>query len=583
MRKIAIYARVSTNNGTQDYQRQINDLKRLILSHGYSEEQIEIFAERISGYKKNTERPELIKMLTLIKGNTNYFEMIYCTEISRLGRNPSETRKTIDELSDLGVSIFIQSLGRATLDKDGKRDGIMNIILQVLLEFANSESEQMKNRSKSGLLNSAKSGKAGGSKHLPYGYRKDENKMLVVDEEEAVIVQEIFNLYLQGNGVKVINGILNARNIPTRYNKAYAGQTINFNIAKEADKIRWSDKTVLDILMNTLYKGQRRFKNEIIPAPRIVSDEVFDECERIRKTKTHRNNLTTYTYLLKDIIECGCCGRNYYGKYKPVDKGDKVYVCSSSLVTGKRCENKGINIMLLETALFNELVSSDTVLNYLSNTQDIRKEVEKDIAKLSNQLNNEKSALPTKVSERERLLDLRLSDGISAARFKERDDKLTTQIANIEKKIKLLKKDLTQKKIMLAKQSEVGATKNMLIEAGNNRVELQGIFKQIFHKVVILSLSDRYIMALVYVQINGVVLEKTLKIVIDRYCIRKKRLMYCTLNMMVNEPILKKGKLYFDRVELILEVLNSLNFKAWKIVGTLLEVEPISTYEFQVA
>jgi site-specific DNA recombinase len=573
MKKIAIYARVSTDNGTQDYQRQINDLTKLIISHGYSKEQIEVFAERISGYKKNIERPELNRMLSIIEVDATYFEMIYVTEISRLGRNPSETRRTIDLLTDLKVPVYVASIKMATLNKEGKRDFVMNIVVQIVMELADAESEQMKARSRSGLLTSAKAGKAGGSKHFPYGYTKDSEKMLIVDEDEATIVREIFQLYLEGNGVKIISGILNERKILTRYNKAYAGQTINFNITKNADKITWSDKTVLDIITNPLYKSQRRFKGEIIYAPRIVSDEVFDECEKIRLTKTHRNNLTTYTYLFKNIIKCGCCGRNYFGRYKPTPEGDKVYQCSSSLKTGGRCENKGINIMLLETAIFNELCTSEAVLKYISETKDIRKQLEKDVSRLENQLNAEETSLPTKLAEKKRLLDLLIKDVIDEKSFKEKDDELAKQLANAEKKIKLIKKELSEKKILLGKQTEAGATKRILLEAANNRIELKAIFSQIIDKVIINNLSSKLSLATVYFQLNGVVLKVPLKVVIDKNCIRKKILKYTTLRTLVHEPVFKNDVLLANIEDILNELNYTLQESDWITVNNLLSVE----------
>ncbi|RZJ33802.1 MAG: hypothetical protein EOO51_12235 [Flavobacterium sp.] len=44
---------------------------------------------------------------------------------------------------------------------------------------------------------------------------------------------------------------------------------------------------MLDILRNTIYIGQRRFKNEILDAPAIISEEFFDECRAIMEGKTH--------------------------------------------------------------------------------------------------------------------------------------------------------------------------------------------------------------------------------------------------------------------------------------------------------
>ena len=61
---VAIYARVSKSDGSQDYNRQVNELKEIAKTHGYKD--IEVFAESISGYKKD-ERLELQSMLNKIE------------------------------------------------------------------------------------------------------------------------------------------------------------------------------------------------------------------------------------------------------------------------------------------------------------------------------------------------------------------------------------------------------------------------------------------------------------------------------------------------------------------------------------
>ena len=56
MKKVVIFARVSSTNGTQDYERQINDLQTLASANNWTVEAV--FAEKVSGAKKNN-IPEL--------------------------------------------------------------------------------------------------------------------------------------------------------------------------------------------------------------------------------------------------------------------------------------------------------------------------------------------------------------------------------------------------------------------------------------------------------------------------------------------------------------------------------------------
>lgn len=516
--KVAIYARVSTTGGKQDYQRQIDDLTHLIKEHGYNIKDIEIFAESISGYKKNSERPELSKMIEIIKNNPQYFKIIYCTEISRLGRNPSETRQTIDALTDLQVPVYIQSLGRATLDHQGRRDGIMNIILQVLLEFANSESIQMKERTKSGLLKSARSGRAGGGAAMPFGYKKDDDKMLVVDEDEAEIIKEIYQLYMDGNGVRLIGNILDNRGVKTKYAKDFGDKIINFNIPKEANKIKWSDKTLIDIIKNPLYKGERRFKGETIPAPVIIDPVIWSQAQDIKEARriSERNVPTVYTYLLKNIAQCAYCGRNFFAKYKPVKDGDKVYICSSRLKNGGGCGNTGINISLIESAIYSEFLATDSILKHLNNIDDRRKEVEKIIKRTENYLAVAKGELPEKQNEKERLLSLYIKAAIDDKRFDTDNKTLTNQITNIAEKIKRLENELLENQKLLSSMSSNKATKKMLVEARDNRVILQTIFAQIIKKVTIANIDKDICWVSLTLHIGGQEIEEKHHIALNK-------------------------------------------------------------------
>ena len=392
--RVAIYARVSTID-KQDYQRQVEDLKDIIQKNNeYKNHSIDTFTEKISGYKKENDRPKLEELLDILRTDNNYYSCIFVSEISRIGRDPFHTRKVIDELTNLKVPIYIESLNRKTIDKNGDRDGILSIILQVLIEYSDMEAETFKKRSRSGLFNSAKQGKAGGGIYFPYGYLKDDNGMLKIDEEEKKVIEKIFKLYKEGLGIKKISNSLNKDKIPTRTAKI----SLEKNKSENACKTKWSDKQVHDILQNTIYIGKRRWKGKDrethieIEAEnlRIISDELFFNCKDIRENKTTRDYRTSYTYLLKDIIYCGKCGRKYFAKYKPKKGGDKVYICSSRIGNNTSCNNDGINIALIESVLFNELISSERVLKYINDASEIITNTKSEIKQLQKDLTIEK-------------------------------------------------------------------------------------------------------------------------------------------------------------------------------------------------
>lgn len=94
MKKVVIFARVSSTNGTQDYERQINDLQTLASANNWTVEAI--FAEKVSGAKKNTERTELMNMIDYI--NSHNIDKVIVTELSRLGRDTLQVLQAIEIL-----------------------------------------------------------------------------------------------------------------------------------------------------------------------------------------------------------------------------------------------------------------------------------------------------------------------------------------------------------------------------------------------------------------------------------------------------------------------------------------------------
>ena len=563
MAKVAIYARVSTQL-TQDYQYQINSLTTLILSKGYKKEDIEVFAEAISGYKKNHERPQLEALINITESNPKYFDCIYTAEISRIGRKPSDTRKIIDRWTDLGQQVHIPKIGNI-LDENGKQSMLTSIILQILIEYANLEAETFKTRSRSGLLDSAKKGRAGGGRNIAYGYFRDEFKQMVIEETESEIVKEIFKLYAEGNGIKVISNILNDKKTPTRYNKAYAGTTIKFNIEKNADAVRWSDKQIHDILKNTLYKGQRRYKGELISAPSIIPIDLFDKCTAIMHGKTHRNYLTTYTYLLKDLVVCGRCGRNYFAKYKPVKGGDKVYICSSRLNKEGGCGNLGINITLIESALYDLLINSTTLIKYLNDTKSIKQELTQDIKRLTERLRIDEKKINDIESKRKRLLNVHINGKMSYSEFVEQQKEIDNDISLMTEKLTILKNELNQKKEALVRQDDNKATKSMLVKAKDNRSELKTIYGQFISKVIINKVDTNYLLATVFISLNGVNLINTLKVLLDIQSIRKKPIVYryTSTSKMVNDPVFKNNILLVEVEDIKQEMINKLKYNDW--------------------
>ncbi|MDR2993267.1 MAG: recombinase family protein, partial [Bacillus cereus] len=135
MKRVCIYARVSSSNGTQDYQRQINDLTTFASQSDY--EVVKVFAEMVSGAKKNAERPALMELIEF--ANTNAIEKVLVTELSRLGRDTLQTLQTIELLNQNKISLYIQNYNIETLTADKEINPMSQFLITILAEVSRME------------------------------------------------------------------------------------------------------------------------------------------------------------------------------------------------------------------------------------------------------------------------------------------------------------------------------------------------------------------------------------------------------------------------------------------------------------
>ncbi len=166
--KVVLFCRVSTSG--QEYDRQVNELSALALSSGWSVEGI--FAEKISGAKKNVERAELMKMVEFVE--VNNIDKVLVTELSRLGRDTLQVLEVIEMLNSKGISLYIHNYGIETLTKEGKVNAMSQFMITILAEVARMERKTIRERVASGYINYRKQGGQVGRK---VGYRKTEEQM----------------------------------------------------------------------------------------------------------------------------------------------------------------------------------------------------------------------------------------------------------------------------------------------------------------------------------------------------------------------------------------------------------------------
>lgn len=204
--KAVIYARVSSESDRQDTSRQIEDLKR------YASQQnmkiVNIYEEHISGAKKNEERLVLTECLEYCRNNS--VEYLLLSELSRLGRSTLQVLKSLEILHEAKVSVYIQNLGLYTLQKDGKVNPIVSILITILAEMSNIERSNIEYRLNSGrknyIMNGGKLGRRKGS-------IKTEEKMKDEYKETIILLKKGYSIRniakLQRIGISTVQRIKN--------------------------------------------------------------------------------------------------------------------------------------------------------------------------------------------------------------------------------------------------------------------------------------------------------------------------------------------------------------------------------------
>ena len=192
-----IYSRVSSESERQDTQRQTTELKQYSSRMGYNI--VEVYEEKVSGFKKNEQRPVFTKMLEDI--NTNQIDKILVWELSRIGRSVLNSLQNIQILHDLKVGIYIKNFNLETLNDDKTPNSLSMFMVQILFAVANMESKMTLARLQSGYRNHIK-------KH---GSKSVGRKKGSVDSDEKILERhsDVARLLKRGLSIRNISAITN--------------------------------------------------------------------------------------------------------------------------------------------------------------------------------------------------------------------------------------------------------------------------------------------------------------------------------------------------------------------------------------
>ena len=152
-------------------------------------------------------------------------DIILTKSISRFARNTVDLLNAVRHLKELGISVQFEKEHIDSLSEDGE------LMLTLLASFAQEEVRSLSDNVKWGIRQSFRRGTYRSS-ISPYGYRM-KNGVLIVQPEEAVVVQEIFSLAAAGCGPYTITNTINSRGFRTRKGKRWHVNSIKFILRNE--------------------------------------------------------------------------------------------------------------------------------------------------------------------------------------------------------------------------------------------------------------------------------------------------------------------------------------------------------------
>ena len=352
------YLRLSYTADQSEESDSITNQKKLVEDFVAAHPDITLVNERVDdGYSGVLfDRPAFQEMMQDITQGT--INCVIVKDLSRLGREYIETGRYLRQIFPAyGVRFIAINDGIDTANEHNGDD--LNISLKNLLNDTYCRDISVKTRS--ALLSKRKNGEYVGACPV-YGYRKDqENKnQLVIDEDTARVVRDIFRRRIDGASAKRIADELNRLGIPSPLAyKISRGLPHPKRGYADSQKAQWSAHAILRILQDETYTGvllqgkqsthnhkikdiiekpaEEWIRTENAHAP-IIRKQDFELVQKIMGLDTRTAPDGDAVYLFSGILICRSCGGRMTRKTNTV-KGKKYiyYHCP----TGKKhgCEH----------------------------------------------------------------------------------------------------------------------------------------------------------------------------------------------------------------------------------------------------
>ena len=368
--KVAIYCRLSEEDRNKQFEtddsNSIQNQKAMLKQ--YADEQgwdvYEIYSD--DDYTGSDRRRPAFNRL-LKDAEDRKFNIVLCKTQSRFTRELELVEKYIHGLFPLWGIRFVSIVDNAdTANKGNKKSRQINgLVNEWYLE-------DMSDNIKSVLTSRRQNGFHIGAFAL-YGYKKDPDQKghLIIDEEAAAVVREVFTLFSQGMGKTAIARLLNDRGIPnpTEYKRRNG---LRYKQPDNKNSTLWKYFAISDMLINEIYIGNMvqgkygsvSYKTKINkPRPKsewyivegthepIIDKELWDRVQAMVAERAKPFS-TGNIGLFAKKVRCVNCG---YIMRSSKSHGQHFLQCANKHVAKDACEGAFISVNKLEKMVLDEL------------------------------------------------------------------------------------------------------------------------------------------------------------------------------------------------------------------------------------
>lgn len=291
-RRVAIYTRKSTTMGLEQEFNSLDAQRESCLAYIQRQPGWKLVDERYDdgGFTgANIDRPAFTRLLADV--DAGKVDVIVVYKVDRLSRSLLDFVKVMERLGAAGASFVSVTQNFSTADAMGR------LTMNMLMSFAEFEREMISERTRDKIAASRRKGKWTGGQ-VPFGYSV-ENKKLLVNELEARVVREAFELFLMHRQQAMVARLLNERKLLPR------GTTRSRTLA-------WSKERIGRVLKSPIYAGFMMYGEELYAGehPAIIDESTYRAAQAILAgtSREVRWTGTNPDYVLRSLVRCGRCG-----------------------------------------------------------------------------------------------------------------------------------------------------------------------------------------------------------------------------------------------------------------------------------